>query len=60
MRTTQQIINQEQKLDEAQKILRQIIRQIRNDVGSYRMSDLRNLEAAEIAIDKITLRRDID
>ena len=50
---------QEKQLDEAQKILRQIIKQIRNDLGAYRLSDLRDLEAAEIALDKVTLRKEL-
>lgn len=51
---------QEKQLDEVQKTLRQIIKQIRNDLADYRLSDLRNLEAAEIALDKVTLRKDLD
>lgn len=51
---------QEQQLDEIQKTLRHIIKQIRNDVVWYRTIDLRNLEAAEIALDKVTLRKDLD
>lgn len=58
--TIQKVIKQEQMLDEAQAILRQIIKQTRNDVPAYRMSDLRNLEAAYRALDGVTLRKDLD
>ena len=59
MTTIQKMTKQEQKLDEAQEILRQVYKQIRNDLSSYHRGDIRNLEQAIIALDQVTLRRDI-
>ncbi len=59
MTTIQKMTRQEQKLDEAQEILRQVYKQIRNDLSAYRQGDIRKLEQAIIALDSVTLRRDI-
>jgi signal transduction histidine kinase len=57
--TIQNKQRQEQKLDEAQKMLQQILKQVRTNVTDYRWSDIRKLETAIIALDQVTLRTDI-
>lgn len=58
--TMAKVTRQERKLDEAQAILRQVIKQIHDDLAAYRMTDLRKLEAAYRALDVVTLRKDLD
>lgn len=53
------IEGQEKSLDYAEGILKDILRQIRNDLSSYRQQDIKNLEEAIIAVNKVTLRTDI-
>ena len=57
--TNNKIAKQEQLLDAAQAILREVLSQAKMFPGYYRRSDLRNLEAAELALDKVTLRKDL-
>lgn len=53
------IENQEKTLDHAEGLLKQVMSQIRNDLSSYRQQDIKNLEQAIIAVNKVTLRTDI-
>lgn len=53
------IENQEKSLDYAESVLKNIMKQIRNDLTSYRQQDIRNLEEAILAVNKVTLRTDI-
>jgi hypothetical protein len=59
MSKTYNIENQEKSLDYAEGILKNVLKQIRNDLSSYRAEDIRNLENAIIAVNKVTLRTDI-
>jgi hypothetical protein len=59
MSKTYNIENQEKSLDYAEGILKNVLKQIRNDLSSYRAEDIRNLEHAIIAVNKVTLRTDI-
>lgn len=57
--TTSKIAKQEQLLDAAQAVLREVLAQAKMFPGYYRRADLRNLEAAYMALDKVTLRKDL-
>lgn len=53
------IENQEKALDHAEQILKQVLAQVRNDLSSYSQADIKDLELALIAVNKVTLRSDI-
>jgi 5-bromo-4-chloroindolyl phosphate hydrolysis protein len=59
MVTITNMAHQEQKLDEAQNTLREVLKHIRNDLTGYHRADVRKLENAIIALDEVTFRRDI-
>lgn len=59
MSKTYNIENQEKSLDYAEGILKNVLRQIRNDLSSYRKQDIKALEDALLALNKVTLRTDI-
>jgi|Wag4MinimDraft_6_1082665.scaffolds.fasta_scaffold15684_3 hypothetical protein len=59
MSKTYNIENQEKSLDYAEGILKNVLKQIRNDLSSYRGEDIKNLEHAIVALNKVTLRTDI-
>ena len=59
MESKYDIQRQENSIDHAEMVLKNVLRQIRNDLKSYREEDIRNLERAILAVNKVTLRTDI-
>lgn len=58
--TTERLIAQEKQLDEAQAILEKVYREVRILRQAYSSSDVRDIEDAILALDRITLRKDVE
>lgn len=49
----------EKRLDQAEAILKQVLKDVRYHITDYDVSDYRKLQDALIALNKVTLRKDI-